>query len=180
MKIPTLATLAFVAGVSTAAAQAAPPPESRNNTPGSAPAAPAVSPAVAPAIEPGAPAVIPVGSRVGELPSGYDSGGRRDPFLSLVQTRRSFNGPAMDPNMRARTGLSTLSVNDVNIKGITKAGPKSFAIVEGPNSQSFVAHLQDKLSDAAVKSIDAQGVVFVDQTGNEVRKTLRPTGEVIR
>ena len=60
------------------------------------------------------------------------------------------------------------------------------AILEAPNNQSFVAQRAGPLLDATVKSIDAQGVVFVEQMSRprhrpqEIRKTLRPAGEDIR
>ncbi len=44
-------------------------------------------PAPAPMV-PAAPAAIPVGSKVGTSPSGYEDGGRRDPFVSLVAAKR--------------------------------------------------------------------------------------------
>jgi hypothetical protein len=61
-------------------------------------------------------------------------------------------------------------------------GPSVVAILEGPDGKSFVAHNQDKLQDAVVKSIDLDGVVFVAQIADafgvmharDVRKSLRP------
>ena len=145
--------------------------------PGAAPVAPG-----APAV-PAAPAVIPVGTRVGvglTLPTGYDADNRRDPFLSLVQRRLAAGPAGMTMGGAPRTGLAAVPVADVVVRGITKAGTRMLAILEAPNKQSFVAKAQDKLLDAAIKSIDAAGVVFVEPAGDEVRKTLRPMGEVIR
>ena len=126
-------------------------------------------------------AVIPVGSRVGELPTTYDSGGRRDPFLSLIVPKRVAS--ADSNSLRPRSGLASIALADVAVKGIVKSGKTMLAILEGANKQSFVARVQDRLLDGAIKSIDNEGVVFVEAADpgmrpNEIRKTLRPAGEV--
>jgi hypothetical protein len=114
------------------------------------------------------------------MPTGYNSEGRRDPFLSLVMSKRLLAGAMDGIGVRPRSGLAAVAVADVVVRGITKAGANMLAILEAPNKQSFVVKPQDKLLDAAIKSIDATGVVFVEATGEELRKTLRPMGEVIR
>ena len=127
---------------------------------------------------------LPLGSRVGNSAagaaaaavSGYDDGGRRDPFVSPIAPKK-----AAAPN-RPRLGLISLSISEVVVKGIVRNGPSVVAILEGPDGKSFVAHNQDKLQDAVVKSIDLDGVVFVAQIADafgvmharDVRKSLRP------
>lgn len=135
-------------------------------------------------VVPAVPAVIPVGSRVGTLTSGYDDGSRRDPFSSLVTPRRSATPSSVD-NARPRSGLASLSLGDVIVTGISKVGDMRLAILEGPNKQSFVARPKDRLFDATVVSIDADGVIFNEQIDgsratNQVRRSLRPAGEGIR
>lgn len=135
-------------------------------------------------IVPAAPAVIPVGSRVGSLPSGYDDGGRRDPFGSLVTPKRSAT-PATIDGARPKTGLASLSLADVTIRGIVRSDKAMLAILEGPNKQSYVTRPKDRLFDATVVSIDTEGVVFSEQiegsrATNTVRRSLRPAGEDIR
>lgn len=130
------------------------------------------------------PASIPVGTRVGELPTGYDDGHRRDPFASLIATRRTASPSTGDPN-RPRTGLASLALSDVTVRGIVRSDKAMFAILEAPNKQSFVARVRDHLMDATVQSIDAGGVVFTEQNEglgpvNQVRKALRPSGEEVR
>lgn len=126
---------------------------------------------------------IPVGSRVGEFPSGYDDGGRRDPFGSLVAPRRS-SAPAAE-GARPRSGLAGIALADITVRGIVRNGQVMLAILEGPNKQSFVTRVKDRLLDAAVVSVDADGVVFSEQLEgsraiSQVRKSLRPAGEGIR
>jgi len=83
----------------------------------------------------GAQNTVAVGSRVGAPPSsGYDDGGRRDPFLSPMVTRKS--GPAMGRVSVA--GLAGVSVTDVVVTGITRAGKKSTAILQTPDGKSYV------------------------------------------
>ncbi|MEZ5316529.1 MAG: hypothetical protein R2752_03935 [Vicinamibacterales bacterium] len=72
----------------------------------------------------------------------------------------------------------------MNITGLTKVGDSMMAILTGPDKQSFVLHVNDRLLDASVKAIDQQGVVFMQQIEGtkpqEIRKTLRAAAEVIR
>jgi hypothetical protein len=128
------------------------------------------------------PATIPVGTRVGEMPTGYADGGRRDPFATLVRPKRT--GPAMSEGGKPKTGLAALALADVTVRGIVKAGPVMMATIETPSKQSFTARVKDRILDAVVKSIDANGVVFAEETGSgasvDVRKALRPTGEEVR
>jgi hypothetical protein len=150
----------------------------------SAPAAAfAQAPAQSAAV-PVTPSVIPLGSRVGILPSGYDDGGRRDPFGSLVTPKRSATPGSID-NSRPRTGLAGLALADATVTGISKVGDSRLAIISGPNKQSYVARPKDRLFDAVVLTIDADGVIFSEQiegsrATTQVRRSLRPAGEVIR
>ena len=132
-------------------------------------------------------AQIPIGTKVGEplTPSGYDSGGRRDPFASLIVPKRPTPGQVIGG--RPAIGLASFSVADVTVTGIVAKGEVRMAILQGADKQSYVAKVRDRIMDAQIKSIDAQGVVFVELTElgsaarpQEIRKTLRPAAEVIR
>ncbi len=66
---------------------------------------------------------------------------------------------------------------DVIVRGIVRSGSTSLAILEGPNKQSFVTRVKDRLLDATIVSIDADGVVFSEQVEGsrattQVRKSL--------
>ena len=148
-------------------------------TPESATSAPSALPVMT-----AAPAAIPLGSRVGELPTTYEDGGRRDPFTSLVVLRRAAPGTATTDG-RPRRGLAAVSLADVAVRGVVRSGPVMMAILEGPNKQSFVARPSDQLLDASIASIDPAGVVFAENVGvgvppNHVRKVLRAAGEELR
>jgi len=134
-------------------------------------------------------AQIQVGSRVGDspAPSGYDDGGRRDPFVSLIVTKKPMPG-SQQSQLHPALGLASLSITDVVVTGVVRAGTKMTAILQGPDRQSYMARPQDRLADGTIKVIDTEGVVFVaEQTdatgaikGHEVRKALHAAAEVIR
>jgi hypothetical protein len=128
---------------------------------------------------------LKIGSRVGPPEkSGYDDGGRRDPFASLIVERAPAIATSGD-SMEARAkGLAGIAVVDASVKGIITSGREWLAIIAGPNGAQFLAHTNDKLHDGSVRRIDRESVVFlaraVDVTGKvvsrEVRKGIRATG----
>ena len=135
-------------------------------------------------------AQIPVGTRVGTpvVASGYEDGGRPDPFSPLVTPKHDVSPRPMDRPARTDS-LGSISVADVKCTGVMKANARyTSAIVEGPNRLSYLVKPQDRLLDGVVKSIDATGVVLLVHTtdvtgaveGKEVRKLLHPAAEVIR
>ncbi len=147
-------------------------------------AEPASAPPVAAPVIPATAAPIAVGSRVGDLLSSYDSGGRRDPFSSLVTARRSNSG-AEGARQRPPSGLAGVALADVLVRGVVRNGDTMLAILEGPNRQSYVSRVNDRLLDATVARIDSDGVIFasVVERGtppNHLRKSLRPSGEEIQ
>jgi Tfp pilus assembly protein PilP len=160
-------TILFVVGLSAPLAAQTPAPQA------------AATPSLAPM-----PAAIPLGSRVGELPTGYDDGGRRDPFTSLIVPKRTMSVNTGADGSRARTGLGSVSLADVTVRGIVKAGPTVLAILEGPNKQSYTVHPKDRLFDATVVSVETDGVVFAQEADgmapSQVKKSLRSAGEGVR
>lgn len=126
-----------------------------------------------------------VGTAVGSAAgSGYETAGRRDPFMALVRPRVLPTTLAPAPLVRPRAGLAGLALADINVRGVLRAGDVMMAILEGPDKKSFNAKVDDKLADASIKTIDAQGVIFVVRPDGaspvEVRKALRSAAEVIR
>jgi type IV pilus assembly protein PilO len=160
--------------------------------------APGTSPTLAPATRPGGAAApvlgrerLPIGTHVGSAigsaaPAGlppsstYAEGGRRDPFVTLLAPK-----PSTTPPHRPIVGLASVVLAEIAVKGIVHSGATTLAVLEGPGGRSFVARSQDRLQDATVRDIDADGVVFaervVDAAGavraREVRKSLRPAAE---
>jgi hypothetical protein len=143
--------------------------------------APTPTQAAGPVI-PSTAAPIAIGSRVGELMSSYDSGGRRDPFASLVSVRRGAEGEGGRP---LPSGLAGVALADVVVRGVVRNGTTMLAILEGPNRRSYVSRVNDRLLDASIARIDADGVIFAEQTErgmapNHLRKSLRPSGEEVQ
>ena len=131
-------------------------------------------------------AQIQVGTKVGEPrpvnAGSYDSLGRRDPFVSLITPKKG----STDTTPRASHGLASFMLADVVVTGISRKGSEGMAILQGADRQSYVAKVNDKIADAIIKRIDAQGVVFLElprpgdtQRPQETRKALRSV-EVIR
>ena len=131
-------------------------------------------------------AQIQVGTKVGEPrpvnAGSYDSLGRRDPFVSLITPKKG----STDTTPRASHGLASFMLADVVVTGISRKGTEGMAILQGADRQSYVARVNDKIADAIIKRIDAQGVVFLElprpgdtQRPQETRKALRSV-EVIR
>jgi hypothetical protein len=139
--------------------------------------------AVAPAVDQAA-VSIPLGTRVGVPVSGYDDGGRRDPFTALVAPKRAA-GPG-GVTLRPRSGLAGVALNDVTVSGIVRSGPTMLAILETSAKQSYVARANDRLLDASIAEIDTGGVTFAPAegaAGAPVRKNLRAAvaaGEAVR
>ena len=127
-------------------------------------------------------AQIPVGTRVGAPPaSGYDDGGRRDPFVSLVPPKKV---PGSTSQTRPASGLAAVAVSDVSVTGSIAAGASFIALLQGPDGRSYTAKSGDRLQDAGIKRIERDAVVFVQQVEDllgvphpkEIRKTIRPEG----
>jgi Tfp pilus assembly protein PilP len=130
-----------------------------------------------------APSTIRVGSRVGETPTEYDDGGRRDPFVSLIVPKvapSSAAGAAARPRFVA--GLAGISISDVVVKGTVRSGDTLIALLQGPDGKTYMAKRLDRLQDGVVTRIDSDGVVFTERTADaagvvrarDVRKPLRP------
>lgn len=132
-------------------------------------------------------AQIAVGTKVGLPPAPtagtYESLGRRDPFMTLIEKK----GPSTTTAPRSSKGLQSFLLTDVHVTGVTRKGTEWMAILQGPDKQSYVAKVKDRIADAVIRRIDAQGVVFVDIQGpgsgarvQETRKPLRSAAEVNR
>jgi len=112
---------------------------------------------------------------------GYDAGGRRDPFVSLVVPK--VNPVAVRPSAAPRpgAGLAGLAVSDVQLRGVVRSGANFIAILEGPDGRTFLAKRADRLMDGVIKGIEAGAVVFSERVEDaagavrvrDVRKALR-------
>jgi Tfp pilus assembly protein PilP len=135
------------------------------------PAAPAAKPggAAATAEQPPAPE-----------PYSYQPEGRRDPFLSLT-------GTGSDPHAAAVKGEGTagMSIAEVAVRGVMQSRGTLVAMVSGPDHRTYIVHAGDKLRDGTIKSITAEGMIFIEDVNDplslvkrrEVSKLLHAEGK---
>lgn len=106
----------------------------------------------------------------------YESGGRRDPFVSLLGT--GLEGRAAS---RTGEGPAGLSVSDVSVRGVMESRGELIAMVQGPDNRTYIVHAGDKFLDGVIKSVTPQGLVIVQDVNDplslvkqrEIRKLLR-------
>lgn len=107
----------------------------------------------------------------------YEPEGRRDPFVSLLARGSDPTSAASRP-----PGLPGLLINEVIVKGIVRDRTAFIAMIQGPDTKTFIVRSGDKLMDGTVKSITADTVVFSQDVNDplslvkqrEVRKAVRP------
>jgi Tfp pilus assembly protein PilP len=122
-----------------------------------------------------APAPAPAATAAPETYT-YDSGGRRDPFLSLLGT-----GTVPRVSSNRADGAESLTIGEITVRGIMQSRGTLIAMVQGPDNKTYLVHQGDKFVDGSVKSITPQGLVLVQQVNDplslvkqrEIRKLLR-------
>lgn len=105
----------------------------------------------------------------------YDPRDRRDPFVSL----RSRGSDPLGSNRPA--GLQGLLIGEVTVKGIVSDRSGFLAMIQGPDTRTFIVRSGEKLMDGSVKAITADSVVFSQDVTDplsmvkqkEVRKPVR-------
>lgn len=164
MRTPLFSLATFVLGSAAALAQA--------------PAAPgAVTPAVQTVAVPRAAEQKPEALE----PQGftYNAGGRRDPFVSLLQR-------GADTQARTRaSGLAGLATAEVSLRGTLRSQGSFVGMLQGIDGKTYIVRAGDKLADGTIRSISADDMVILQQVSDplalekqrEVRKTLRQTEE---
>jgi type IV pilus assembly protein PilP len=175
-----IAILLFAAPIS-AQPPAAPQPAAPQ-TP--APAMTTATPATgAPAPGTAKPATAPTTVVVAEkVPFHYDPQGRRDPFVSLMA--RGVDARAPQPGRRVE-GPAALTVAEVSLKGIVLSRGEYVAMIQGPDTKTFIVRANEKLLDGTVKAITAQAMLIIQDVNDplslvkqrEVRKVLRAPQE---
>jgi type IV pilus assembly protein PilP len=93
-------------------------------------------------------------------PYTYDPQGRRDPFVSLVG-----RGSEPLPSERA-AGVPGLLVSEVTVKGIIRDRQGFLAMIQAPDSKTYLVRSGDKLLDGGVKTITPEGVVFAQDVND--------------
>lgn len=124
---------------------------------------------------------IPLGTRVGEPPTKYDDGGRRDPFVSVIVPKAPVGAGPAAVRPRAVPGLPGIAISDIVVKGLIKSGTTLIALLQGPDGRTYMARKQDRLQDGVVSRIDSDAVIFTERMpdaagqvrARDVRKPLR-------
>ena len=108
----------------------------------------------------------------------------RDPFLDPgIGSPASPGAANQATNTQPPAGLAAVSVDDVSVTGLAKAGDRMTAVLQGANRQTFVVKPFDRLLDATVTAIDDAGVVFERKTSRKpevVRKNLGRIAGAVR
>jgi Tfp pilus assembly protein PilP len=143
-----------------------------------APAAPTVTTPSAAPVASASNAVVPPLEPQGYT---YDSGSRRDPFVTLMR-----RGADSERNVGPRApGLAGLGSAEITLKGILDSRSGLVAIVKGADNKTYIVHSGEKLLDGTIRTITADAMVILQQvndplshqTQREVRKVLRQTEE---
>ena len=111
----------------------------------------------------------------------YQTEGRRDPFINLLNTGTTEN---RTPAKRAE-GAGGLMVGELSVRGVMESGGVLVAVVTGADRRTHLLHAGDKLADGVVKAVIPQGLVVLQdvhdplshQTQREVRKLLHSLEE---
>ena len=106
----------------------------------------------------------------------YDPQGRRDPFVSLLSRGSDSRAAGSRP-----AGLPGLLIGEVTVKGIVRDRTGFIAMIQGPDTRTFIVRSGEKLMDGTVKAITADSVVFSQDVNDplsmvkqkEIRKTVR-------
>ena len=117
-----------------------------------------------------------------EAPPGfaYDTGGRRDPFVSLL-----FRGTDATGTGTRASGLSGLSTSEVTLRGTLRSQGVFVGILQGADGKNYTVRAGDQLADGTIRSISADEMVVFQQVSDplslekerEVRKMLRQADE---
>jgi hypothetical protein len=104
----------------------------------------------------------------------YDPGGRRDPFVSLLQRTRVEEEGGVRPE-----GVPGLLIDEIDLKGIFELNGRYFAQVQTADKErSYLIQEGDTLYDGEVVAINREEVVF-KQIVNDP-SIIKPFREVVK
>src|SRR5687768_18177436 len=146
----------------------------------SAQGAPAVQPTQPASPQPAPPATATPAPAPPAEAYTYDPVGRRDPFVSLLSR-------GIEPTTGKKlTGLSSLTTNEVMLRGVMQSRNSYVALLSGPDGKTYSARVNDRLLDGVIRSVTPQGIVIMQEVNDplslvkqrEVRKGLRTAEDV--
>jgi len=104
----------------------------------------------------------------------YDAGGRRDPFVSLLQRSTTKEALRQRPE-----GIPGLLIDEIAVKGIFQLQGRTFAQVQASDKdKSYLIQEGDQLFDGEVVSISDSEVTF-KQVVNDP-SVIKPFREVVK
>ena len=106
----------------------------------------------------------------------YRADGRRDPFQNLLGT-----GSEKNLISRKSDGPAGMTLGEISIRGIMQSKGALVAMIQGPDTKTYIVHQGDKLLDGTIKTITPQGLIVIQEVNDplslvkqrEVRKLLR-------
>jgi Tfp pilus assembly protein PilP len=107
------------------------------------------------------PPVAPATAAAG--PSGfvYQTGGRRDPFVDLLEVGAELQA-------RRGEGAAGVTLSEVSITGVVQSHGVLIAMIQGPDKKTYLLHRGDKLADAVVTSVTSQGIIVLQDIADRV------------
>jgi len=105
----------------------------------------------------------------------YVPAGRRDPFLNLLGTGLEAR------SARRGEGPTGMSVAEISVRGVLQSRGALIAMIQGPDTRTYIVHQGDKFIDGTIKTITPQGLIVLQEVNDplslvkqrEVRKMLR-------
>ena len=106
----------------------------------------------------------------------YQPAGRRDPFLNLIGSGNEGRATS-----RRGEGPSGMTLAEISVRGVMQSRGSLVAMIQGPDTKTYIVHQGDKLLDGTIKSVTAQGLIVIQEVNDplslvkqrEVRKLLR-------
>jgi hypothetical protein len=109
----------------------------------------------------------------------YRSEGRRDPFVSLINTR-----PEPRRTLPRVDGPAGFMVAEVSVRGVLESRNALVAMIQGPDRKTYLVRNGDKLADGVISEVIREGLVILQDVADpaavtkqrEVRRLL-PSAE---
>jgi Tfp pilus assembly protein PilP len=106
----------------------------------------------------------------------YQPDGRRDPFLNLLASGTDTRRTTARPD-----GLAGLMAAEISVRGVLESNGQLVAMIQGPNSKTYVVRQGDQLMDGTIRSVIPEGLVIVQDVNDplslvkqrEIRRLLR-------
>ena len=74
-----------------------------------------------------------------------------------------------------------MTLAEISVRGVVSSRGSLVAMIQGPDSKTYIVHQGDKLLDGTIKSVTPQGLIVIQEVNDplslvkqrEVRKLLR-------